>query len=224
MPAQGGVIAMSTGTPVVTPAERPTTKRSLRWRVVDIVVAAVLAVAVGIVFKLWDFAYEPIGAGLGLVLPGSQALVGGVWLLAGPLVAIVVRKPGAALFGEIVAASVEAMLGTQWGWGTLLSGLVQGIGAEIVFAVFLYSVWRLPVVMLAGAATGLALGLNDAFRYYAGATASFQLVYVICAIVSGIVISGLGSWLLVRALARTGVLSSFAAGREQGRRPRASAA
>ncbi|MDN4649647.1 ECF transporter S component [Curtobacterium sp. PsM8] len=215
---------MSTGAPTTTSTERPVVKRSLRWRVVDIVVAAVLAVAVGVVFKLWDVAYEPIGAGLGLVLPGSQALVGGVWLLAGPLVAIVVRKPGAALFGEIVAASVEAMLGTQWGWGTLVSGLVQGIGAEIVLALFLYRVWKLPVVMLAGAATGLALGLNDAFRYYAGATVAFQVTYVICAIISGVVISGLGSWLLVRALARTGVLSSFAAGREHGRRPRASAA
>jgi len=202
----------------------PAAKRSLRWRVVDIVVAAVLAVAVGVVFKLWDFAYEPIGAGLGLLLPGTQALVGGVWLLAGPLVAIVVRKPGAALFGEIVAASVEALLGTQWGWGTLLSGVVQGIGAEVVFALFLYSVWRFPVVLLAGAATGVALGLNDALRYYAGATASFQVVYVICAVISGTVIAGAGSWLLVRALARTGVLSSFAAGREQTRRTRPVAA
>jgi len=213
---------MVIGTPSTTSG--PAAKRSLRWRVVDIVVAAVLAVAVGVVFKLWDFAYEPIGAGLGLLLPGTQALVGGVWLLAGPLVAIVVRKPGAALFGEIVAASVEALLGTQWGWGTLLSGVVQGIGAEVVFALFLYSVWRFPVVLLAGAATGVALGLNDALRYYAGATASFQVVYVICAVISGTVIAGAGSWLLVRALARTGVLSSFAAGREQTRRTRPVAA
>ncbi|WIB13990.1 ECF transporter S component [Curtobacterium sp. MCPF17_052] len=101
---------------------------------------------------------------------------------------------------------------------------MQGVGAEIVLALFLYRVWKLPVVMLAGAATGLALGLNDAFRYYAGATASFQVTYVICAIISGVVVSGIGSWLLVRALARTGVLSSFAAGREHGRRPRSSAA
>ncbi len=213
---------MAISTPSTTSG--PVAKRSLRWRVVDIVVAAVLAVAVGVVFKLWDFAYEPIGAGLGLVLPGTQALVGGVWLLAGPLVAIVVRKPGAALFGEVVAASVEALLGTQWGWGTLVSGVVQGIGAEVVFALFLYSVWRFPVVLLAGAATGVALGLNDALRYYAGSTASFQVVYVICAVISGTVIAGAGSWLLVRALARTGVLSSFAAGREQFRRTRPAAA
>ncbi|WP_144710908.1 ECF transporter S component [Curtobacterium pusillum] len=195
-----------------------TTKRSLRWRVVDIVVASVLAVAIGVVFKLWEFGYEPISAAATLVLPGTQALFGGVWLLAGPVVAIVVRKPGAALYAEMVAASVEALLGTQWGWLTLEAGLVQGLGAELVLALFLYRTYRLPVVVLAGAAAGLALGLNDTILWYAGLDAAFKVVYVVSAIVSGAVIAGIGSWLLVRALATTGVLSSFAVGREHSRR------
>jgi energy-coupling factor transport system substrate-specific component len=206
---------MSTSTSSVIPT---TAKRSLRWRVVDIVVASVLAVAIGVVFKLWEFGYEPISAAAALVLPGTQALFGGVWLLAGPVVAIVVRKPGAALYAEMVAASVEALLGTQWGWLTLEAGLVQGLGAELVLALFLYRVYRLPVVVLAGAAAGLALGLNDTVLWYAGLDAAFKVVYVVSAIVSGAVIAGVGSWLLVRALATTGVLSSFAVGREHSRR------
>ncbi|MFJ3384230.1 MULTISPECIES: ECF transporter S component [unclassified Curtobacterium] len=200
-------------------------KRSLRWRVVDIVVASVLAVAVGVVFKLWEFGYEPLAAAVALLLPGTQALFGGVWLLAGPIVALVVRKPGAALFAEIVAASVEALLGTQWGWSTLEAGLVQGLGAEIVLALFLYRVYRLPVVVLAGAAAGLAMGINDSVLWYAGYDAAFKGVYIVCGTISGAVIAGVGSWLIVRALARTGVLSSFAAGREHTRRrPTSSAA
>ncbi|WP_368075760.1 ECF transporter S component [Curtobacterium sp. Csp1] len=131
-----------------------TLRRSLRWRVVDIVVASVLAVAIGVVFKLWEFGYEPLSAGAALVLPGSQSLFGGVWLLAGPIVAIVVRKPGAALYAEMVAASVEALLGTQWGWLTLEAGLVQGLGAELVLALFLYRVYRLPVVVTRGSTSG----------------------------------------------------------------------
>ncbi|WP_258371725.1 ECF transporter S component [Curtobacterium sp. MCBD17_023] len=198
------------------PSTTPT--RSLRWRVVDIVVASVLAVAIGVVFKLWEFGYEPISAASALVLPGTQSLFGGVWLLAGPIVAIVVRKPGAALYAEMVAASVEALLGTQWGWLTLEAGLVQGLGAELVLAFFLYRVYRLPVVVLAGAAAGLALGVNDSLLWYAGLDAGFKVVYVICAVISGAVIAGLGSWLIVRALAATGVLSSFAAGREHTKR------
>ncbi len=196
----------------------PTPRRSLRWRVVDIVVASVLAVAVGVVFKLWEFGYEPLSAAVALLLPGTQALFGGVWLLAGPIVAIIVRKPGAALFAEIVAASVEALFGTQWGWSTLEAGLVQGLGAELVLALFLYRVYRLPVVVLAGAAAGLAMGINDTILWYPGLDAAFKAVYIVCGTISGAVIAGAGSWLIVRALARTGVLSSFAAGREHTKR------
>ncbi|WP_082474060.1 ECF transporter S component [Curtobacterium sp. Leaf261] len=188
--------------------------RSLRWRVVDIVVASVLAVAAGLVFTLWDLGYAPISAGLQLVLPGMQSLVGGVWLLAGVLVGIVVRKPGAALYGELVAATVEALMGNVWGPMTLESGLVQGLGAELVLAIFLYRSYRLPVVMLAGAVAGLALGFNDLVFYYAGYAPAFSITYVVCAVLSGAVVAGIGSWLLVRALARTGVLSGFAVGRE----------
>ena len=37
---------------------------SLRWRVVDIVVASVLAVAAGLVFVIWNVAHSPITAPL----------------------------------------------------------------------------------------------------------------------------------------------------------------
>ncbi|WFR68449.1 ECF transporter S component [Curtobacterium flaccumfaciens] len=174
--------------------------------------------------SFWEFGYEPLSAVAALVLPGTQALFGGVWLLAGPVVAIIVRKPGAALYAEIVAASVEAILGTQWGWLTLEAGLVQGLGAELVLALFLYRAYRLPVVVLAGAAAGLALGINDTVLWYPGLDAAFKVVYVVSAVVSGGAIAGVGSWYLVRALASTGVLSSFAAGREHSRRGNRAAA
>ena len=54
------------------------------------------------------------------------------------LAPLVIRKPGAALFAEMVAAGVSALLGSQWGVDTLLSGFVQGAAAELVFAFTLY--------------------------------------------------------------------------------------
>ena len=143
-------------------------RRVYRWRVVDIVVASVLAVAAGLVFVLWNIASNPIGASLGALLPGLQALLGGGWLFAGVLTALVIRKPGAALYGELVAATVSALVGNQWGVLTLESGLVQGLAAELVFAVFLYRVWNLPVAVLSGAAAGLALAVNDLILWYPG--------------------------------------------------------
>lgn len=185
-----------------------------RWRVVDIVVAAVVAVACGVLFFGWNIASDWVTDPLAALLPGLQALGYGVWLLAGPLTALIVRKPGAALFGELVAASVSALLGAQWGLLTLESGLVQGLAAEIVFAIFAYRVWSWPVAVLAGAAAGLAMAVNDLFLWYAGAGALFGVVYTISGVASGAVIAGLLAWLLVRGLARTGALTRFAAGRE----------
>ena len=188
--------------------------RTLRWRVVDIVVASVVAVASGVVFWVWGVVQNPISGPVGAVLPGFQGILNGPWLFAGVLVALIVRKPGAALFGELVAAIVSALIGTQWGFATLLSGVVQGLGAEIVFAIFLYANWRLVPALLAGACAGLAESILDLLYWYPGSKAVFAITYTITTTVSGLVVAGLGSWLLVRALARTGALSRFAAGRE----------
>lgn len=203
----------ATSTP---PATTTSPARSLRWRVVDIVVAAVVAVACGVIFFGWNLGNEVITTPLSALLPGLQGLGYGVWLLAGPLTMLIVRKPGAALFGELVAATVSALLGAQWGMLTLESGLVQGLAAELVFAIFVYKAWSWPVAVLSGAAAGLAMAVNDLVLWYAGADAAFAVIYTVAAIVSGAVIAGLLSWLLVRGLAKTGALSRFAAGRDLG--------
>lgn len=195
-------------------SSHPSSRRPpVRWRVVDIVVASVLAVAAGLIFVIWNVASNPIATPLATVAPGLQGLVGGGWLFAGVLTALVIRKPGAALYGEVVAATVSALVGNQWGILTIESGLVQGLGAELIFAVFLYRRWGLPVAVLAGATAGVALAVNDCFLWYPGATASFIAVYALTSIVSGAVVAGALSWVVVRGLARTGALSRFEAGR-----------
>ncbi|BBY90042.1 MULTISPECIES: ECF transporter S component [Mycolicibacterium] len=186
---------------------------ALRWRVVDIVVASVLAVASGLVFVFWNVAYNPISEPLSALLPGLQGLLGGGWLFAGVLTALVIRKPGAALYGELVAATVSALVGNQWGVLTIESGLVQGLGAELIFAIFLYRRWNLPVAVLAGVAAGLALGINELFLYYPGSTTAFAVIYTGSAMISGALIAGVLSWFVVRGLAKTGALSRFASGR-----------
>ncbi|ALI25032.1 Substrate-specific component YkoE of thiamin-regulated ECF transporter for HydroxyMethylPyrimidine [Mycolicibacterium fortuitum] len=187
--------------------------RALRWRVVDIVVASVLATAAGLVFVVWNIASNPISAPLTAALPGLQALLAGGWLFAGVLTALVIRKPGAALYCELVAATVSALVGNQWGVLTLESGLVQGLGAELVFAVFFYRRWGLPVALIAGAVAGLALAINDLILWYPGSANTFALIYTVSAITSGALVAGLLSWFAVRGLAKTGALSRFASGR-----------
>ncbi|MBO0984312.1 ECF transporter S component [Rathayibacter sp. SD072] len=192
----------------------PTTRRrDLRWRVVDIVVASVVAVASGIVFWAWGLATNVLGLAFEF-LPGLGGILGGGWLFAGVLGGLIIRKPGAALYTELVAAVVSALIGTQWGYLVLLSGLVQGLGAELIFALFLYRSGRPIVALLAGAGAGLALAINDLIVWYAGVDGLFATVYIVSSIVSGIVLAGLLPWLAVRGLAASGALDRFASGRE----------
>jgi energy-coupling factor transport system permease protein len=199
-------------TSILEPTSRRT--RVLKWRVVDIVVASVIAVAAGVVFWVWDQASNPIGAPITALLPGFQGIINGPWLFAGVLGGLVIRKPGAALFTELVAALVSTLMVNQFGASTLLSGLTQGLGAEIVFALFLYSNWRWYVALLAGAGAGIAESITDLLVWFPGSKPEFAIIYAITTTLSGLVVAGLGSWLIVRALARTGALSRFAAGRE----------
>jgi energy-coupling factor transport system substrate-specific component len=186
----------------------------MRWRVIDIVTAAVIGVVMGFLFFAWNLIYAPITAPLEAVLPGMQSLLYGVWLIAGVLGALIIRKPGAAIFTEIVAASVSALLGASWGILTLESGLVQGLGAELVFLLLLYRNWNVLTAVLGGAVSGLAMAINDLIIWYPGAALTYVTIYVIAAVISGAIIAGLGAWGLARALARTGALSRFAIGQE----------
>ena len=189
-------------------------KRNFRWRVVDIIVASVIGVASGVIFWAWGIAWSPL-SGLLAFTPGLEGLLAGGWLFAGVLGGLVIRKPGAALYTEVIAAVVSMLIGTQWGFSTLIWGVVEGLGAEIIFAIFLYTNWRLGVALLAGAGAGAAVGLLDTtFTSYAALDFGYKAVYFVSAVVSGVVLAGLVSWLAVRGLARTGALTRFAAGRE----------
>jgi energy-coupling factor transport system substrate-specific component len=190
------------------------TGQTSAWRVVDIVVAAVVAVAFGIVFLAWNALYAatvPIFA----FLPPAQAIMYGVWLLPAVLIGLIVRRPGAAIFGGLVSAAVSVMLGSPYGADALVSGAIQGAGAELGFALGLYRHWTLPFAILAGALSGVFAAAHDIAIYYPATGADFWFVYAGATIVSGALLAGIGAWLLVRALVATGVLGDFAVGRQQ---------
>lgn len=202
----------SASTPV---AATPPAPRSLRWRVVDIVVASVIGVAAGLIFLLWNVGYLGPKAILDPLLPGLQGLLDGPWLFAGVLGALIIRKPGAAIYTETLAAVVSALVGNQWGgFLTIEAGLVQGLGAELVFLLFFYKKWNLGVAILAGAGAGLAGAINNMLLWYVGSDVTFTVIYMLSAVVSGAVIAGGLSWVLARGLAATGALDRFASGRE----------
>ena len=114
---------------------------------------------------------------------------------------LVVRRPGAALFAETVAAVIEALTGGNWGFASVYYGVVEGLGVEIVLALMLYRRWGLGAAMAAGAGGGLATTALDLTFYLPDAPADQKLAYLVLTVISAAVIAGAGSWALARALA-----------------------
>ena len=191
-----------------------TTARSLSWRIIDIVTAAVLGVACGLIFAVWNQVGNAALEGLKAITPGLDGLATGIWLLGGTLGGYVIRKPGAALFVELVAATVSMGLGSQWAVETLYSGLAQGIGAEIVFALLAYRRFNVWVVAAAGALSFACEWALELFLYgHIEKGVLYNAIYLACGALSGIVLAGVLAWALTNALAKTGALDRFASGR-----------
>ena len=191
--------------PTMAPAaDLPTTT----WRTRDIVVAAVIGVAFGVVFWVWGLlwsVFDPLNA----IFPVLKDSLYAVWLVPAVLAPLIVRKPGAALFAEMVAAGLSALLGSQWGIDTLLSGFVQGAAAEIVFGFTLYRSWSPAVLGLAAIASAVAAWAHDWVLYYADVSLELQLIRLVLMAISALVFVALGSMFLARALRGAGVLEGF---------------
>lgn len=182
------------------------------WRTVDIVVAAVIGVAVGVVFWLWNILWSfttPLFVGF----PPAQAAIYGMWLISGVLGGLIIRKPGAALLTAIAAASVSAVLGTQWGIMVILDGALQGILPELVFLAFGYRRWGMGVAVLAAAVAGISPAIRDNLAYNVTWPLSFQITYGVIVVASAALIAGVGARLLTTSLARAGALAPFPSAR-----------
>ena len=199
-----------------TGAAGATPQRSLNWRIVDIVVASVLGVACGLVFFVWNTVGYAWFQAMDALTPGLGGIATGIWLIGGVIGGLVIRKPGAALYVELIAAVVSTLLGSQWSISTVYSGLAQGIGVEIVLAIFLYRRFGLGVAMLGGMAAGWGAFVLELFTSgNLGKTLQFNIIYFITLSISGAILAGAVGFFVVKALAKTGALDRFAVGREQ---------
>lgn len=184
------------------------------WRTVDVILTAVLAVVFGLLFVAWGVVYE-MGRFLQTVLPGLIDLTYGFWFIAAIIAPYIIRKPGAAIAAETLAALAELLAGAPWGITLLVSGLVQGALAEVVFALRGYTRYDLPTLMLAGAAAGIGSLIVDRIFWYPDLLPAVLLVMLAARLISGALLGGWFSKTLADGLARSGALNSFALGIER---------
>lgn len=172
------------------------------WRTRDILLAAIVGVVFGVVFFVWNGFY----AGLGWVAPPWADIVYGMWLVPVVLAPLLIRKPGAALFAELVAAGVSVLLGSPWGPDTLLSAFVQGAAAELVFAFTGYRLWSVFVLGIAAFASAIGAWIHDWALYYPEIAVEIQVLRLAVMAVSAVVFAAFGSLAIERSLRKSGVL------------------
>jgi energy-coupling factor transport system permease protein len=177
------------------------------WTLREILIVTVLGAVFGVLYLGWVQVWLIAQAIFG---PVTMDVVMGFWFIVSIIAAAIIRKPGAALFSEVLAAVVQVMLGSPAGLLLLLTGLVQGAGAEAVFAATRWRHYTLPVLMAAGVGAAVFSFIYTWIRFDYGALApALLLVMFALRCASGALLGGLLGHVIVEALYKTGVLSGL---------------
>ncbi|MFC4387588.1 ECF transporter S component [Gracilibacillus marinus] len=168
----------------------------------DILITIVIAVVFSVIYKLWGPLYTALSV-FGIHL---DQFIYGMWFIAATVAFLIIRKPGVALLAELAAAQGEFLFGGQWGISLLIYGLVQGIGCELVFAMFRYKSYTLIVMCLAAIGATIGSLVLDIYYGYITELVWWNLTLLIAIrTVGAVLITGIFAYYLVKALEKTGV-------------------
>ena len=174
----------------------------------------------GILFALIYLAVFNVGMAIAAALTttglGDFAfdMIYGVWFMAGTLAAYIIRKPGAGLVAEVLASVVELLMGNSGGIAVVITGLIQGLGTELGFAMFRYKKWDLASLTIASVLSGVFIyGYELFYLQYYLLPIGMHIGHLVIRSVSAFVFSALIVKTAGDGLARTGVLKNYAIGK-----------
>ncbi|MEY8441086.1 ECF transporter S component [Lactobacillaceae bacterium 24-114] len=166
------------------------------------IIFGVIYLATGVIYNALTIALTPFGYG-----PMANDITLGIWCMAGPLSAFILRLPGAAFLGEFLSAFVEMLLGDQWGVTTLLSGLVQGVGTELGFTLTFYRMYNWTSLLLSATTSTICTFAWDWFRNgYSHFAPSMLIIMLVVRWLSMFFFTGVLVKLIVNLLNRSRVL------------------
>lgn len=178
------------------------------WTLRETLIVTVLGAVFGVLYLGWVQIWLVLQAIFGAV---TMDVVMGFWFIVSIIAAAIIRKPGAAFASEVLAAAVQILLGSPAGLLLLLTGAVQGAGAEAVFAATRWRNYSLPVLMAAGVGAATFSFVYTWIRFDYGALAPTLLIVMFALrCISGALLGGLLGHVVVEALYRTGALSGLA--------------
>jgi len=187
--------------------------RERSWTLRDTLVIAVLGGVFAVFYIGWVQIWLIAQAIFGTV---TMDVVMGFWFIVSIVAAAIIRKPGVAFASEVLAAGVEILLGSPSGLLLLVSGAVQGAGAELVFGMTRWRNFSLPVLMAAGVGAAIFSFAYTWIRFDYGALQPTLLIGMfLLRCLSGALLGGLLGYVVVEALYKTGALAGLAIDHEK---------
>jgi energy-coupling factor transport system substrate-specific component len=178
------------------------------WTLRETLIVTVLGAVFAVLYLAWVQVWLVMQAIFGSL---TMDVVMGFWFVVSIVAAAIIRKPGVAFTAEVLAALVQILLGSPAGLLLLITGAVQGAGAEVVFAATRWRNYSLPVLMAAGVGSAIFSFIYTWVRFdYGALQPTIIMAMFVLRCLSGAVLGGLLGHLIVGALYRTGVLSGLA--------------
>lgn len=188
------------------------------WKLQEVIFVAMLCVVFGVVYLAATYlstglvaVFTPMGIG-----PMGYEIVFGVWFMVSTLAPYVIQRPGVAIVSEIIAAVIEVLLGNMFGPMVIVTGIVQGIGAEAAFAIGRYKSYTMRDMLLASVLCCVVSFLWSFIRSgYLAFSVPVLVLFFVVRLVSSVVFAGLLSKAIGDGLAKTGLLKGYALGRSR---------
>lgn len=180
-------------------------KRKLKMRNKEIVIIAMIAAVLGVLFMFMDTMYATFSMILGPILVN---LTFGIYALTAILPMVIVKKPGAAVLGGLIGAVANILAGSPYGINIVVAGLLQGLGCELGFYLGKYKV-NLPTLISSGLFITLLVTTRDYFIFGLNALPIKILILIIAVrILSASFIGGYMAKIIEKGLKKTGVLQN----------------
>ena len=172
----------------------------------EILVTVLIAVVFALIYNIWNFVYKAVQVS-GLHI---EELTYGASFMAAIVAYLIIPKAGIALLAEFAAGAGETIVMGRFDIATMIYALLQGLACEIIFAIFKYKSRTAMVAMLAGLLAAIVtLPLDFAYGYLAEIASWNLALYIGFRLISGIIVAGLLSYIIVKALDQTGVTRLF---------------
>lgn len=183
------------------------------WKLKDILLIAICAVLFGVIYLGCTYAG---GILYGALTPVGMASLGyepfyGIYFMAGAFAIYVMRKPGTGVIAELLAAVLECLFGNYFGPIIILSGLVQGIGFELLIAFRGYKKFDRGTMIGASIICSIVTMIyNLIISGYSKIAVPVLLLMLVVRIISAIIFCGILTPMLADALAKAGILKGYA--------------